>query len=62
VPVPTPDIKKYAHVVGAFEGAGYVAKKVYRPVHDCMMRSFNTKEFCPVCRDAIQKMIDFYSK
>ncbi len=62
VPIPTPDIKKYAHVVGAFEGAGYVAKGIYRPVHDCMMRSFNTKEFCPVCRDAIQKMIDFYSK
>jgi hypothetical protein len=62
VPVPTPDIEKYAHVVGAFEGAGYVAKGVYRPVHDCMMRSFAGNDFCPVCQDAIQKMIDFYSK
>jgi hypothetical protein len=61
VPVPTPDIEKYYHVVGAFEGAGYVGKGVYRPVHDCMMRSFAGNDFCPVCRDAIQKMIDFYS-
>jgi len=62
VPIPTPDIAKYAHVVGAFEGAGYVAKGVYRPVRDCMMRSFNGADFCPVCQEAIQKMIDFYSK
>ncbi len=62
VPIPTPDTKEYAHVVGAFEGAGYVAKGVYRPVHDCMMRSFNGNDFCPVCQEAIRKMIDFYSK
>ena len=62
VPIPTPDTKEYARVVGAFEGAGYVAKGVYRPVHDCMMRSFNGSDFCPVCQEAIQKMIDFYSK
>jgi len=61
IPIPTPDIKKYAHVVGAFEGAGYVAKGVYRPVHDCMMRSFYGDSFCPVCQEAIQKMINFYS-
>ena len=61
VPVPTPDIEKYAKVVGAFEGAGYVSEKMYRPVHDCMMRSFQGDSFCPVCKDAIQKMIDFYT-
>jgi len=61
VPVPTPDIKKYYNTVGAFEGGGYMPKKVYRPVHDCLMKTFNGDKFCPVCTEAIQKMIDFYS-
>jgi hypothetical protein len=61
VPIPTPDIEKYYNVVGAFEGGGYMPKKVYRPVHDCMMKTFKGNEFCPVCKEAIQKMIDFYS-
>ncbi len=61
VPVPTPDIKKYYNTVGAFEGGGYMPKKVYRPMHDCLMKTFNGDKFCPVCTEAIQKMIDFYS-
>ena len=61
VPIPTPDIEKYKHVVGAFEGGGYMPKKIYRPVHDCLMKTFNGDKFCPVCSEAIQKMIDFYS-
>ncbi len=61
VPIPTPDIEKYYHVVGAFEGGGYMPKKVYRPVHDCMMKTFNGDKFCPVCTEAIQKMINFYA-
>ena len=61
-PVPTPDIKKYFHTVGVFEGAGYVAKGVYRPYHDCLMNSFTGDTFCPVCTRAIRQMIDFYAK
>ena len=61
VPIPTPDIEKYYNVVGAFEGGGYMPEKMYRPVHDCMMKTFNGDKFCPVCTEAIQKMIDFYS-
>lgn len=61
-PIPTPDIKKYYHTVGVFEGAGYVAKGVYRPYHDCLMNSFDGNKFCPVCTRAIQRMIDFYSE
>ena len=61
-PVPTPDKKKFYDRVGAFEGGGYVAKGVYRPMHDCLMKTFNDDKFCPVCSGAIQKMIDFYTE
>lgn len=61
-PIPTPDTEKYRNKLGVFEGGGYVAKGVYRPVHDCLMNSFNVDEFCPVCSKSIQNMIDFYSE
>jgi hypothetical protein len=61
-PVPTPDKKKYQDRVGVFEGGGYVAKGVYRPVYDCLMKSFDGEVYCPVCSVAIQQMIDFYSE
>ena len=62
VPVPTPDIEKYYHVVGVFEGGGYMNKGMYRPMHDCLMNTFNGDVFCPVCRRAILRMIDFYTR
>ncbi len=58
-PVPTPDIPKYSNVVGVFEGAGYVAKGVYRPRHDCSMKSIRNDDFCPVCTRAFIDMINF---
>jgi IgA peptidase M64/peptidase M64-like protein len=61
-PIPTPDTKKYRNKLGVFEGGGYVAKGVYRPVHDCLMNSFKGDEFCPVCEKSIQEMIDFYAE
>ncbi len=61
-PIPTPNTEKYKGVVGVFEGGGYVNKGVYRPVYDCSMKSITVNNFCPVCRLAIQKMIDFYAK
>ncbi|GAB6281776.1 MAG: IgA Peptidase M64 [Ignavibacterium sp.] len=61
-PVPTPTEEKYFTKVGAFEGGGYVAKGVYRPMYDCSMRSASVNNFCPVCKDAIIKMIKFYSE
>jgi hypothetical protein len=60
-PVPTPDKKKFRDRVGVFEGGGYVAEGVYRPVYDCLMKSFDGETYCPVCSQAIQQMIDFYS-
>ncbi len=61
-PVPTPDIEQYYNKLGVFEGGGYVAKGVYRPMHDCMMNTFKDTKFCPVCARAIQRMIDFYTE
>ena len=61
-PIPTPPKKKYLDKPGVFEGGGYVAKGVYRPAYDCLMKSFKGDKFCETCIEAIQKMIDFYSK
>ena len=48
--------------VGAFEGAGYTAKEMYRPAIDCKMFALNPVDFDPVCSAAIEKMIDIYCK
>lgn len=61
-PVPTPNDKKYYDKVGAFEGGGYVNKGIYRPCFDCTMKSISVNNFCPVCKNAIIKMINFYAQ
>jgi len=61
-PIPTPDTDGYKNKVGAFEGGGYMEKGIYRPMYDCSMRSVKVDGFCPVCKRAIQQMIDFYSE
>ncbi|MHC1706939.1 MAG: M64 family metallopeptidase [Bacteroidales bacterium] len=61
-PVPTPPGPKYDREVGVFEGGGYAEKGVYRPKMDCTMKSTVYNNFCPVCKRAISKMIDYYSK
>ena len=62
IPIPTPATPEYKNVVGVFEGGGYVAKGVYRPAEFCSMNQVIFNHFCPVCRAAIQKMIDYYTK
>src|SRR6185369_278655 len=47
--------------VGAFEGAGYEAKGLYRPAADCIMFTRDDVGFCPVCRRAIDKVIDLHA-
>ncbi len=61
-PVPTPPEEKYKNVLGLFEGGGYSAKGIYRPEFDCRMKSNSTKGYCTVCREAVKKMIEFYTK
>jgi hypothetical protein len=48
--------------VGAFEGASYEAKGLYRPQADCIMFSRDPVGFCRVCRRAIDRIIDLYSR
>ena len=42
------------------EGGGYQSKGVWRGNQDCRMRTNEHKDFCPVCQQALQKLIDFY--
>jgi hypothetical protein len=58
-PVPTPPEAPYAGRPGVFEGGGYLARGIYRPMEHCMMRDL--KAFCPVCSRAIVRMIDYLS-
>lgn len=60
IPIPTPNTSDYVNTIGVFEGGGYVPKGVYRPYSDCIMKSNEPSGFCPVCREAIRKMILYY--
>lgn len=54
--------QKYANRVGAFEGASYEPKGLYRPEVDCIMFTRDEVGFCDVCSRAIERMIDMYSR
>ena len=47
-------------IVGAFEGGNYQAEGYYRPEQNCLMFT-RTTDFCVVCKEAIEKVIDEYS-
>lgn len=53
---------KSAGKVGAFEGAGYASRGLYRPSVDCRMFSLSLVDFDPVCSAAINRVIDFYAR
>jgi hypothetical protein len=53
--------EKYNGQVGAFEGAMYQSAGYYRPELNCIMFT-RSPEFCAVCRAAINRIIDFYSR
>ena len=53
--------ERYAHAVGAFEGAMYEARGYYRPQVDCIMFTRNPVPFCAVCRLALSMVIDLYT-
>jgi len=52
----------YGHAVGAFEGAMYEGRGYYRPQPDCIMFTRDEVGFCAVCRRAIERIIDLYSR
>lgn len=52
----------HARAVGAFEGASYEPRGLYRPQADCLMFTRNKVGFCRVCQRAIGQIIDLYAK
>jgi hypothetical protein len=52
---------EYAGAVGAFEGAMYAPRGYYRPQANCMMFT-RRPGFCAVCRRALERVIDLYSR
>ena len=60
-PVPTPATKEYNDMLGVYEGAGYVAKGVYRPWQNCTMKEIIYNNFCPVCTKVLIDMFNYYS-
>lgn len=53
---------KYSGKGGAFEGAGYEARGLYRPEADCIMFTRDEVGFCRVCSRAIERVVDLYSR
>ena len=47
--------------VGAFEGANYISKGMYRPEVNCIMLS-KAEYFCSVCKDGLTKIIDLQTR
>jgi len=54
--------ERFIGKVGAFEGAMYEAKGLYRPEIDCIMFTRNPKTFCRVCAKAIERVIGTYTR
>lgn len=61
-PVPTDIELATKYPIGVFEGAGYLAKGLYRPALDCRMKTNTCKDFCPVCQRAIEELVKFYTE
>ena len=53
---------RYWEKTGAFEGAGYSSKGMYRPMIDCIMFSKGAKPFCTVCEEHIKEVINHYTE
>ncbi|MCU0691030.1 MAG: M64 family metallopeptidase, partial [Polyangiaceae bacterium] len=60
-PLPTPETEQYADTIGAFEGAGYKAKGLFRPQADCKMFHKGLVDFCAVCSKSLAAMVRYYA-
>ena len=47
---------------GLVEGGGCLSKGVWRGFDNCRMRTNEEPEFCLVCKEALIRLIDFYTK
>lgn len=52
----------FSHQVGAFEGAGYAATGLYRPMVDCLMFTRSAPGFCKVCQRALAESVDRFAE
>ena len=52
-----PTLPEEKDEIGVYEGGGYMAKGIYRPMEHCMMHDY--APFCPACSRAILRMIDY---
>jgi hypothetical protein len=52
---------KYAGAAGAFEGAAYFSKGMYRSAINCIMFTRDLT-FCPVCQRSISRVIDRFTR
>ncbi len=71
IPTPAPEGSVWTEIsggaspesrIGVYEGGGYQSKGVYRPYPDCRMKTNAAPVFCPVCRRAIARIIEFYTE
>jgi hypothetical protein len=53
---------QHSRAIGAFEGASYEARGLYRPAADCIMFTRDRVGFCRVCQRAIGRIVDLYSR
>ena len=70
-PIPTPwekkplqrnaDLNINEMPIGAYEGAGYRQKGIFRPSESCRMRDNYFPVFCKICEDSILETINFYT-
>ncbi len=44
------------------EGGGYLSRGVWRGCDSCRMRTNDVPAFCPVCQQALRRLIDFYTR
>jgi hypothetical protein len=54
--------ERFARKVGAFEGASYEPRGLYRPEIDCIMFTRDRVGFCRVCQRALARIIDLYAR
>jgi hypothetical protein len=52
----------HAGKIGAFEGAMYQSRGLYRPATDCVMFTRDRVGFCAVCRRGLEQVIDLYTR
>lgn len=57
IPTKVTEERSKNYTVGVYEGGGYRAKGIYRPVDVCRMRNNTAERFCPVCERAIERVI-----